>query len=207
MIFYVFQRFFSVSPILGFIGFVITVFLIEIISNNLTSILLSVGLGDFFRVNTLEEGSGRYIAWDFAWKQIQNNFFIGKGFGYDEFYMRQHYTALGKLGHQGGIHNSFLTFWMDQGVVGLFIFLRSFVLMFIKAAQKTRLAFPIMFAIIFSALFESWLVGSLSAYAFIAMVIYTIITSEEIEAKDEVKTQLQEGQEEISNEDELITSS
>lgn len=183
LIFYFFQRFFSYSPFLGFIIFLLTLFLTEIINNNLTLIITSLGLGSFFRINTLEEGSGRYIAWAFAWKQIQNNFFIGKGFAYNEYFMRKSYGLLSKLGHQGGIHNSFLTFWMDQGLIGLLIYLQSYILMFFKAAQKTRFAFPILFAISFTAMFESWLVGSLSAFAFLAIFIFTIITSDEIEAQ------------------------
>jgi hypothetical protein len=176
LIFYVFQRFFSLSPFLGFVLFLITAFVSEIISNNLTAIILSLDLGSFFRLNTLEEGSGRYIAWDFAWKQIQHNFFIGKGFAYNEFYMRQNYAVLGKMGHQGGIHNSFLTFWMDQGLIGLLIYLRSYILVFIRGAKKTKYAFPIMFAMSFTAMFESWLVGSLSAYAFLGLFLFTLIT-------------------------------
>jgi hypothetical protein len=188
LIFYLFQRFFSLSPFLGFVLFLITLFSVEIISNNLTSIILSLGLGDFFRVKTLDEGSGRYVAWAFAWKQIQYNFFIGKGFAYNEYYMRQNYGLLNKLGHQGGIHNSFLTFWMDQGLIGLLIYLRSFILLFFKGAKKTKYAFPIMFGIAFTAMFESWLVGSLSAFAFLAMFIYTLITSEEIAAQTNLQT-------------------
>ncbi|MGQ0827754.1 MAG: O-antigen ligase family protein [Bacteroidota bacterium] len=180
LIFYFFQRFFGLSPFLGFILLLITLFVVEIISYNLTSIILSLGLGNFFRINTLEEGSGRYVAWQFAWQHIQHNFFIGKGFAYNEYFMRQNYDLLSKLKHQGGIHNSFLTFWMDQGLIGLLIYLRSYVMMFIRASEKTMYAFPIMFGILFSAMFESWLVGSLSAFAFLAMFIYTIITSEEI---------------------------
>ena len=180
LIFYVFQRFFSLSPFFGFVLFVVTVFVAELISSNATTIVTSLGLGEYFRTNTLEEGSGRYIAWGFVWKQIQNNFFIGKGFAYNEFYMRQHYGELLKLNHQGGIHNSFLTFWMDQGLVGLIIYLRSYILVFIKGSKKTKYAFPIMFAISFSAFFESWLVASLSAFAFLGMFIFTIITSDEI---------------------------
>jgi hypothetical protein len=180
LIFYLFQRLFSLSPFLGFIMFLLTILVTEIISTNATTIILSLGLGQYFRVNTLEEGSGRYIAWDFAWKQIQNNFFIGKGFAYNEFYMRQHYGQLLKLNHQGGIHNSFLTFWMDQGLIGLLIYLWSYILTFIKGAQKTKYAFPIMFAISFSAFFESWLVGSLSPFAFLGMFIFTLITCDEI---------------------------
>jgi len=180
LIFYIFQRFFSLSPFLGFILFLVAIFITDLISSNATAIILSLGLGDYFRTNTIEEGSGRYIAWAFAWNQIQNNFFLGKGFAYNEFYMRHHYGELLKLNHQGGIHNSFLTFWMDQGLVGLLIYLYSYILMFIKAAQKSKFAFPIMFAISFSAFFESWLVGSLSPFAFMGMFVFTIITSEEI---------------------------
>jgi len=187
VIFYVFQRFFSLSPFLGFIIFILTIFITELISTNATTIIVSLGLGEYLRTNTLEEGSGRYIAWNFAWKQIQNNFFIGKGFAYDEFYMRQHYGMLLKLNHQGGIHNSFLTFWMDHGLIGLLVYLRSYILMFIKGSKKTKFAFPIMFAISFSAFFESWLVASLSAFAFLGMFIFTLITSEEILPETVVK--------------------
>jgi hypothetical protein len=180
MMFYICQRFFSRSTFLGFILFLVMLLLAEIVSNNFTTIITSLGLGDYFRVNTLQDGSGRYIAWNFAWMHIQENFFIGKGFAYNEYYMRQYYGLLSKLGHQGGIHNSFLAFWMDQGLIGLIIYLRSYILMFISASKRSKYAFPIMFAISFTAIFESWLVGSLSAYAFAALIIFTIITSDEI---------------------------
>ena len=185
-IFYLFQRFFGLSPFLGFLLFVIFLFVSELISSNATAIVNSLGLGEYFRVQTIEEGSGRYIAWAFAWKQIQHNFFIGRGFAYNEFYMRQHYGALLKLNHQGGVHNSFLTFWFDQGLVGLLIYLRSYILLFIKAAKKTKYAFPAMFAISFTAFFESWLVGSLSAFAFMGVFIFTILTSDEIKPSEEI---------------------
>lgn len=179
-IFLFYRRFFTLSPLLGFTTFLIMIFVIEIISNNFDTIITQLGLQDYFRLRTLEDGSGRYIAWRFAWKQIQENFFIGKGFGYNEYYMRQYYSMLAKMGHQGGIHNSFLTFWMDQGLVGLLIYLRSYILVFIKANKKTKYAFPIMFAITFTALFESWLVGSLSVFAFLGLMIFTIITGDEM---------------------------
>ncbi len=185
-IFYLFQRFFGLSPFLGFLLFVIFLFVSELISSNAAAIINSLGLGGYFRVQTIEEGSGRYIAWAFAWKQIQHNFFIGRGFAYNEFYMRQHYGALLKLNHQGGVHNSFLTFWFDQGLVGLLIYLRSYVLVFIKSAKKTKYAFPAMFAISFTAFFESWLVGSLSAFAFMGVFIFTILTSDEIKPSEDI---------------------
>ena len=197
LIFYIFQRFFSLSPFFGFIFFLVTIFVAEIVSSNATAIVVSLGLGDYFRTKTLEEGSGRFIAWAFAWEQIQNNFFIGKGFAYNEFYMRQHYGMLLKLNHQGGVHNSFLTFWMDQGLIGLLLYLRSYILTFIKAAQKTKFAFPIMFAISFSAFFESWLVGSLSPFAFMGMFVFSILTDDDI-APQIVESK--KGDDEISDE-------
>lgn len=189
-IFYVFQQFFSFSPVIGFFVFAAALILYDFITANFTSIIISLGLGDYFRVRTLEEGSGRYIAWEFAWRQIQYNFFLGKGFAYNEFYMRQNYGLLQKMGHQGGIHNSFLTFWFDQGLIGLLIYLRSYLLIFIRAAKNTKYAFPVMFAISFTAMFESWLVGSLSAYTFLALCIYTLISDKElriVEAEEDVK--------------------
>jgi O-antigen ligase len=180
LVFYIFQRFFSVSLFLGIIIFIATIFIVELTSSYATSLIITLGLENYFRIQTLEEGSGRYIAWDFAWKQIQNNFFLGKGFAYNEFYMRKHYGMLLKLNHQGGIHNSFLTFWMDQGLIGLLAYLGSFVMLFVKASRRTKYAIPIMFAISFSAFFESWLVGSLSAFAFLGMFIFSLITSDEI---------------------------
>lgn len=186
VIFFLFQYVFTYSLALGFILFIALSVAMEIINNNLVLILTSLGLDSYFRVNTLQEGSGRYLAWTFAWTHIQENFFIGKGFAYNEYYMRKHYGMLAKMGHQGGIHNSFLTFWMDQGLVGLIIYLRSFLLVFIKASHKTRLAYPIMFSVIFTAFFESWLVGSLSIFAFLLLVIFTVATSETIVEETEV---------------------
>lgn len=180
VMFLIFQRFFYLSPFLGFILFLTIAAVFQIVSANIKEIVLALNLGSLFRVGTLESGSGRYIAWEFAWKQIQKNFFIGKGFAYNEYFMRRNYKMLQKMGHQGGIHNSFLTFWMDQGLVGLLIYLRSFILMFIKAAKKTKYSFPIMFTVSFTAVFESWLVGSLSAYAFLSVFIFTVITSDEM---------------------------
>ena len=191
LIFYLFQRFYRGSTFVGVLLSIVTIFTIELISSNFILIIGSLGLGDFFRIKTLEDGSGRYIAWTFAWLHIQENFFIGKGFGYNEYYMRQHYAELSKLGHQGGIHNSFLTFWMDQGLIGLLIYMWSYILIFIKAAKKTKFAYPIMFAILFTAFFESWLVASLSAYAFLAIFIFTIVTSEEIQEKTEIELEEQ----------------
>jgi hypothetical protein len=176
--FLVFSKFFKINPFLGLVMAIIMGYLVELIGDNFVSIISSLGLSDFFRVKTLNDGSGRYIAWQFAWKQVQNNFFIGKGFGYDEHFMRGNYALLSKMGHQGGIHNTFLTFWMNFGLVGLIIYLRSYFLSFIRAAKKIPYAYPIMFAVTFTAVFESWLVGSLNPHTIIFLMILTIISDD-----------------------------
>lgn len=178
LIFVFFRKFYKINPFLGLLMLIIIGYSTELIGNNFSSIISSFGLGDFFRVKTLDNGSGRFIAWGFAWNHIQESFFIGRGFGYDEHYMRSNWDLLSRMGHQGGIHNTFLTFWMDFGLIGLLIYLRSYFLAFFQASKRTSIAFPIMFAITFSAVFESWLVGSLNPHTIIFLIILTIISDD-----------------------------
>jgi hypothetical protein len=184
LIFVFFQKFYKISPFLGVLMLVLVGFLVEFIGNHFSVIVSSLGLGDFFRVKTLEDGSGRYAAWLFAWNHIQENFFIGKGFGYDEHYMRSNWDLLSRMGHQGGVHNTFLTFWMDFGLIGLLIYLRSYFLAFIYAAKNTHFAFPILFAFTFTAVFESWLVGSLNPHSIMFLFILTLISDDTFYTKE-----------------------
>ena len=195
-----YARFYKISALLGFAMFLITILLYLIIENNIEEIVKTLGLSGYFRLNTLSEGSGRFIAWAFAWEQVEKEtLFIGKGFGYDEYFMRPYYRVLSKLGHQGGVHNSFLSFWLDMGLVGLLIFLRSYLLMFIKAAKRNPLAFPVMFSLTFTAIFESWLVGSLNPFTIILVIIATLMIEPEFYESPEPVQQ----EEEESNVDQL----
>ncbi len=185
LLFLLLKRFYFMSPMLGFLIFFVIVIITELVGENFEVIIIALGLQKFFRLETLSEGSGRIVAWKFAWDHIQTNFFVGRGFGYNEYYMRKHYMLLTKLGHQGGVHNSFLTFWMDTGLIGLIIFMRSYLLTFIRAAKLTPLSFPIMFAVTFSAFFESWMVGSLNPLTIIFLIILTVITNPEFHKDQE----------------------
>ena len=62
----------------------------------------------------------------------------------------------------------------------LLIFLRSFILVFLKAGKQTPIAFAIMFSVLFSILYESWLAGSLSPYTSMLLIILTIVSEDEI---------------------------
>lgn len=198
LLFLFFQKFYKISPFLGVLMVIIVGFLSEIIGNHFSEIVSSLGLGEFFRVKTLDNGSGRYVAWLFAWNHVQENFFIGKGFGYDEYYMRSNWDLLSRMGHQGGVHNTFLTFWMDFGLIGLLIYLRSYFLAFIYAAKKTHFGFPILFSVTFTAIFESWLVGSLNPHTILFLVILTILSEEIFHKSFQFADTATEGKEALS---------
>lgn len=175
-----FTRLYRFSPFIGFIILIIIMFSLELIFQNLVYIIQTLGLEQYFRLNTLEEGSGRFIAWGFAWQKIQDFFFIGGSMGNDEFIMRQNYGMLAKLGHQGGVHNSYLTLWFDVGIIGLVLYFTNFIKLFIQGARKNRVAIPVMFATLFSITYESWLAGSLNPFTIILFCTITILISPEI---------------------------
>lgn len=179
-IFLIFGRFFAASPFLGFVSLFGVFGIMEVVLSNLEPIVHFLGIESYVRLNTLETGSGRYFAWGFAWSHIQEYLVFGGGFGNDERIMRKNYHYLERMGHQGGVHNTYLSFWFDVGIVGLIIFFRSFILMFIKASKLVPMSIGVMFAIMFSITYESWLVSSLNPYTIIVLIIITVVSEEEI---------------------------
>ncbi|MBK6540786.1 MAG: O-antigen ligase family protein [Flavobacteriales bacterium] len=192
LMFLLFSRFFSLSPFIGVIMFIVFLGVVEAVSSNLTAIVFALGLQHYMRVETLEDGSGRYIAWAFAWGKIQDYFMFGGGFGNDEFIMRKNYAYLRTLGHHGGVHNSYLTMWFNVGIIGLLIFFRSFFLIFIKASKRVPMALATMFAVMFSVLYESWLSGSLNPFTIMLVIILTLVTEPEIVEWEERQQQAAE---------------
>ncbi len=178
VLFLVFIRFYRFSPFIGFIFFVGVAVGVEVISSNMVEIVRSLGLSTLFRVETLEQGSGRYIAWNFAWDQIQHNFWFGRGFAYDEYLMDENQDFLNDLGHQGGVHNTYLIIWLNTGLVGLIVFLRAIFLMFLKGARNTVVAFPALWLVLFSIFLEPWLAASLNPFTILLVIAVTIMTDE-----------------------------
>ncbi len=179
-IFLVFHRVAARSPFLGFVLFLLALGVGEVVSSNLPAIVQALGVEKYFRLHTLESGSGRYFAWEFAWKHIQDYFVFGGGFGNDEFIFRKHRFYLWKMNHQGGVHNSYLSFWLDVGIIGVLIYFRSFLLMFIKASKAVPMSLAVMFSTLFSIMYESWLVGSLNPFTIVLLTTMTMVTEEEI---------------------------
>lgn len=150
----------------------------EYLLTQLPSIINFVGLGEYFRLDTLEEGSGRFIAWNFAWERINERFFMGGGFGYTEYIYKQYYTELSNLGHQGNAHNSFLTIWIDTGLIGLFLMVMGLIRTTLAALKTSRYTLPVLYSILFSSFFESWLSGSLNPFTSVFLVVVTLLLSE-----------------------------
>jgi O-antigen ligase len=84
------------------------------------------------------------------------------------------------MGHQGGAHSTYLSMWLNVGIVGLLIFLRSLFLVFIKAAKIAPVSLAILFSVLFSITYESWLVGSLNPFTILLIIIMTLVTEPEI---------------------------
>lgn len=174
-----FSRIQNISPLLGLILLLAIIFSYEFLLGYIVNLVSYGGLQDYFRINTLQEGSGRFIAWGFAWEKIQNFFYFGGGLGNDEYIMRQHYDILTRLGHQGGVHNSFLTLWFDTGLIGLVLYFRGLFLAFIKGAKKSKLAIPFFYAVLFSITYESWIAGSLNPFTIVLFLSVTLLYEDE----------------------------
>lgn len=146
------------------------------------------GLEGYFRIDSIEEGSGRIIAWAFIWKEIQHYYFIGGGFGHDENIIRPNYAMLSRMGHSGGVHNSYLSMWMDAGIVGLLAYFGAIFAVISKAMKKNSLIIAFVASIAFNIYFESWLVASLNPFTVIYLIILTIfannLTGEDFESTE-----------------------
>ncbi|HLG02514.1 MAG TPA: O-antigen ligase family protein [Bacteroidia bacterium] len=177
LLFILFRTFFRLSPLLGFMLVAGIIISYQLILANATSIILSMGLEEYFRLETLETGSGRIVAWDFGWEHITKSPVFGGGIEFTNWLYKQNYQFLSMQGHQGNAHNSFITFWLDTGIIGLLAYIWGTFAVFIKGSARTRSSLPAMYALLFSAFFESWLTASLNPFTIQFVMIMTLITS------------------------------
>ncbi len=147
--------------------------------NNLEALVADLGYAEFFRLDTLDMASGRIYVWEAAWLEIQQKgFWAGEGFAYAEEvrWMGKYYEVIPDLvQHQGNIHNSYLTFWMNIGLIGMLLFFVPLIGYFFKAMFKTHFAFPLLVSAGFLAFFESWLTASLNSWSIIFYITLTLL--------------------------------
>lgn len=202
LIFLMFRVFYKLSPAIGFFIFIVMVVVYQYVQANFASIVIALGIEQFFRLETLNSGSGRFVAWEFGLEWIDKSPVIGGGWGFTEDLYTKYKEILSIRGHQGNAHNSYITFWLDTGFIGLVLYLFGFLRAFFRSAKYTRSAIPLMYAVLFHAFFESWLTGSLNPFTIQLVILLTLMTYiPQIEAADKEKEAEEEGEVLSSEED------
>ncbi|MBK7129554.1 MAG: O-antigen ligase family protein [Crocinitomicaceae bacterium] len=178
LLFYIVYRAVKINWFVGIIFILTFISLEEVFFDFFLNTIEFFNLQDYFRVDTIEEGSGRKIAWMFAYGEIvQHNFFIGGGFGHDENVMRPNYYWLEKLGHNGGVHNSYLSMWFDSGIIGVVLYFISFIGIVFSRMKFSYVVIAFATSIFFNVSYESWMVASLNPFTLLFLTILTIFES------------------------------
>lgn len=160
------------------IGFVVMISLLisyQLILANLDLIAASLGLEAFLRVETLSSGSGRLVAQEFALDQIKTQYWLGKGFGFAEYLMKINAEDFLSTEHQGNVHNSYLTIWLDTGLIGLIAFCYGWLVNFIRAAKMSPIIWALLFGLLLSTSVESWLSSSLNPFTIQLVIILSLV--------------------------------
>lgn len=168
---FIFKR----NTLLGFVVMTTIFVSYQVVEQNFVEIVTSMGLQDFFRLDTLKTGSGRIVAREFAWKQIESQYWMGKGFGFTEYLMKLHAKDFLREGHQGNVHNSYLTIWLDTGLLGLVAFCWGWIRNFMKAAVYAPVVWAVLFGMLLSTTVESWLAASLNPYTIQLVIILSLL--------------------------------
>lgn len=172
------------NPVFGFVAMMVIFFSYQLVMANFVEIVLYLNLQDFFRLNTLETGSGRLLVAEVAWKHIDMNYWFSKGFTYSEHILAQYHEYFIAKGHQGNVHNSWLTMWLDTGLVGLVLFCIGWLINFFRASRFTPMVWALLFGLLLSATVESWLVASLNPFTIVLVIILTMLGDENFYRKE-----------------------
>lgn len=144
---------------------------------DLQDLVFALGLEKYFRVRDFESGSGRVFAWQHAIELIRKSPIIGCGFGCEEynFIFRTSYK-LWATGHQGGVHNSYLAFTVNTGIVGVSLFY-GFLANMLRKVKNSRFLLAFIPSMMFSAMFESWMFSSLNAFhiIFVVFIVHMVV--------------------------------
>lgn len=154
---------------------------------NLEALVYSLGLEKYFRIKDFESGSGRTFAWRHAWNLIKERPVIGCGFACEEYNFIYKFTyELRSTGHQGGVHNSYLAFIVNTGFVGTGLFF-AFLANIMRKVRNNAFLVPFICATAFSAMFESWLFSSLSAFHILFLVMLIQLLADRFLPRQELK--------------------
>lgn len=178
--YFLFQR----STILGFIVMISVFISYQLVMANLEQIITDLNLQAYFRIETLEKGSGRLEAYKFAWQHIQYNYWFGRGFGYTEYLMHKYQDYFISKGHQGNVHNSYLTIWLDTGLIGLIAFIWGWLKNFFTASFYSPLIWAVLFGTLLTTTVESWLAASLNPFTIQLVILVMLLSNPEFYEQD-----------------------
>ncbi len=184
IIYFTFNKIANFSNVLAVVIAIASAFVYDLINTNLIYLVTKFNLESYFRLETLQSGSGRLVAWQFALNHVNDNFWFGGGITYTDYLYEKHEFELNMLGHQGNAHNSYLTLWLDFGLIGMLIFIRGYLISFLNLIVINKKAIAVLCVILFSAFFESWLTAVLSPNVFIILLIYGALQIETLENKN-----------------------
>lgn len=172
-------RFLRVRFVVGLVIILVLAFSYNFILLQLEDLVVAANLEKELRLDTLSYASGRIYIWQACWMEIQNNFYFGHGFSYEEYskWDRAYVKLLPMLIHNyGNIHNSYLTIWLNTGLIGLIAYLIGLFVYTIKFQFKSRWLAPFLFSALFMAFFESYMVASLNPYTWQLWFAFFIVT-------------------------------
>ncbi|WP_439185739.1 O-antigen ligase family protein [Carboxylicivirga taeanensis] len=152
-------------------------------------VIRGIGLGDFLRLESIEAGSGRKVAFEHALDKIMEAPFSGNGIGFTEQYFSESKEVLSKKGHVGNVHNSFLSVWLDYGLFGLLSFIYAWFSWFKKTSIYTTIVLSVALAVLFSANIEMWLVGSLNHVTIQLIIILSLLSSNAFYEKENLNSE------------------
>jgi len=148
----------------------------QVVMTNFVDVVQSLGWEDYFRLETLETQSGRIYAREVAWESIRENYWFSNGFSFNEHVLAQHRDYFEKMGHQGNIHNSWLTMWVDTGLAGVVLWGIGWLVNFIRAARFSPMVWAVFFGVLLSGTVESWLVASLNPFTIVLVIILSMMS-------------------------------
>jgi O-antigen ligase len=177
---YVFSFVYSFSAYLGWIAFAVVMIFYDQILNFIPLVTKFLGLARDLRadnVDEIKEGSGRIIAWQLAWWEIKKNMLLGEGLGFTNVLFVKYKDWLSIRGHQGHAHNAYLTFWLDTGLFGMLSYFIGLIVTVVKVSGRFKFITPILFSVLFSNYYESWLVASLNPFTPLFIITITVFYS------------------------------
>ncbi len=130
-------------------------------------------------MNFEQATSGRGQVWKFLFtmgrfSKIEEWIWTGKGFFYDSYFFLSLLTKYKNLPRQySAAFSGLISLTMNHGVIGLIIFFMTHIMVYRQMKIKA-IALPIFMLMLFSSIFEGWIVSSLNAFSFIYYSVIAI---------------------------------